>query len=363
MRITNDIKTNSFNNNDTDLDKNRNNSINEFDFLINSIWSNVVGSLDLNLSIIFSPADADLFHQNFNTSFEFLNRFESKCVQFDREIKKRLCNSASYKYFVKKWQIQVYYQIRFQEIVSKFEEDLLSYTKLYNLQNEFGNEDLHLIDLNPNIFYLVVSDTLVKQMEFCWNESKCFLKCLMSQFWKLNLQLLSRYCSFFTQLFQNKIQMIQNSDQSQNQLSPLDQQQRPKTPTEVQTSIHSNNEQSNLQSNDINFTLLLLNDVNKLWSLKLPNFFDGIISPIMRSSNAIKDLSLIKEGFSCSLTSFNELQINLIDYIVKSQSEKCIFHLKNANDIPRLFRRTNREVCSVFLITITLFLIFLSILF
>jgi hypothetical protein len=265
-------------------------------------------------------------------------------MQFDKEIKRRLFNSTSYKYFVKKWQVQVYYQIRFQEIVSKFEEDLLAYSNNLNLQNELGNDDLNVMDSSQNIFYLVISDTLIKQMEYCWNESKCFLKCLMSQFWKLNLQLLSRYCSFFTELFQNMMKTIQNADQSLNQLTTIDQQQRPKTPTETNAGIHKNNEKFISQSNDINFSVLLLNDVSKLIYLKLPNFFDGVIAPIMRSTNAIKDLSLIKEGFSCSLTSFNELQVNIVDYIVKSLSEKSIIHLKNANDIPRLFRRTNRDV-------------------
>lgn len=92
---------------------------NEFDFIINSIWSNVVASIDFNLNLIFSASDPDLFHQRYLESFEFLNKFELKCFQFDKDIKNRLKESNSYKYFVKKWPIQVYFQIRFQEIVLK----------------------------------------------------------------------------------------------------------------------------------------------------------------------------------------------------------------------------------------------------
>ena len=71
---------------------------------------------------------------------------------------------------------------------------------------------------------------------------------------------------------------------------------------------------------------------------------DGIIAPIMRSANAMKDITLIKEAFSCSLHSLNELQQVLIDFIVKTKSNDCFNYLKNANDIPRLFRRTNRDI-------------------
>jgi hypothetical protein len=77
--------------------------------------------------------------------------------------------------------------------------------------------------------------------------------------------------------------------------------------------------------------------------LKLPNFFDGVIAPIIRSANAMKNISVLKDAFSCSLSNLNELQLVLINYIVKYEIEKCTGHLKSATDIPRLYRRTNRE--------------------
>lgn len=63
----------------------------------------------------------------------------------------------------------------------------------------------------------------------------------------------------------------------------------------------------------------------------------------MRTANAMKDITLTKEAFNCSLNSLHELQLVLIDFIVKTKSNDCFSYLKNANDIPRLFRRTNRE--------------------
>lgn len=89
---------------------------NEFEFVLNSIFSQLVTTLDLNLHSIFSPADPDLFHSQFTAAFDFINRFESKCSVYDCHIKRKLLHSTTYKMFVKKWPVQVYYQIRFQVI-------------------------------------------------------------------------------------------------------------------------------------------------------------------------------------------------------------------------------------------------------
>jgi hypothetical protein len=348
----------------------------EFDFMINCIWSHIVGCLDLNLSIIFSPADPDIFHQNFTISFDFLNRLETKCSLYDKEFKRKLLNSQSYKYFVKKWPIQVYYQIRFQEIVTKFEEDLLDHAKLA-LNDDETNVEEDLTDLNQNTFKLAISNVLVSQMEYCWLESSCFLKCLLAQFWKLNLQLISRYCMFFIDLFQNKSQAISTTAEANSLNTQVMQHvrtgsgiglenNRAKTPTDEISSQNRPlvNMSNKVVVSELDLSIMLLTDAHKLFSVKvrylftfkittpnshcfsdfkLPNFFDGVIAPIIRLANATKNISILKEGFSCSLNNLNELQLVLIDYIVKYETEKCTGHLKSASDIPRLYRRTNRE--------------------
>jgi hypothetical protein len=237
----------------------------------------VVACLDLNLNQIFSPADADLFHANFTISFEFLTKFEQKCSVYDKDIKKKLLASQTYKFFVKKWPIQVYFQIRFQEIVSKFEEDLISYRKLSaeNLHENANDndDDGELDDRNQNVFYLNVTETLVKQMEVCWTESKCFLKCLLSQFWKLNLQLISRYCLFFIQLFQQKLndaaaiaaatsQTTTSASQSDGTVASLEQRAG-----DVTSSIQSLNQKSS--ADDLSLCVILINDADKLCRLKV----------------------------------------------------------------------------------------------
>lgn len=351
LKIANEIKSNYYykdasgidSSDDTFLDQQQQQQIhksNEFDFILNSIWSCVVACLDLNLNGIFSPADPDLFHQNFTISFDFLAKLEAKCAQYDKELKRKLLTSQTYKFFVKKWPVQVYYQIRFQEIVSKFEEDLLNYTRLVSNDDD---RDEQVDRTGHNMFYLNVTDTLVKQMEICWQESKCFLKCLLSQFWKLNLQLISRYCLFFIKLFQDKLALSSASTAEYDDGTQWDVSQFSKSESSYQT-IGS---KSSLD--DISLCVILINDVDKLFTNKLPNFYDGVIAPVMRSCNAVKEITLLKEAFNSSLQNLNKLQSFLIDFIVNYETEKCLNSLNNANDIPRLYRRTNREVTAFFL--------------
>ena len=281
-------------------------------------------------------------------SFVFLNKFEAKCLQFnDKDFKLRLQTSQLYKQFVKKWPLQVYYQIRFQEIVSKIEENLYEYNK----PNEIvDSEDKEAVDHDPNYFCLKISDTVVKQIEYCWCESKCFLNSLLSQFWKLNLQIISRYCSFFSKLLQDKIFFLEKNEQLPTQLNKLQIEQietvRSKSPAENCRAVvnESRLESNNLLPNDLDLSVLLLLDVDKLYAQKLPNFFDGIITPIMRSVNVLKDISLLKEAFNCSLNNLNELRGIINEFINKNQANICLEYLKNVNDIARLYRRTNREV-------------------
>ena len=250
-------------------------SNNEFDFFLNSIWSQVVTYLDLNLGSIFSPADPDLFHQRYTSAFEFLAKFEQKCSTFDKDFKNRLVNSQSYKYYIKKWPVQVYFQIRFQEIVSKFEEDLMSYTEL---NTHVRDQETHSY-LGQDDLCLVVSETLIRQLEYCWFEGKCFLKALTSQFWKLSLQLISRYCAFFVEIYLAKLRsndMVPTQSQA-NLTTGSNETPRSRTPTEQLGNLNFNEpagtgmiqSQTNSSTEAMNLCILLLNDIKQLHSAKV----------------------------------------------------------------------------------------------
>lgn len=60
--------------------------------------------------------------QNYQTTISFIQRFESLCSTV-ADIH-RLRSSPAYIDFMKKWQLPVYFQLRFKEIATKYEESL-----------------------------------------------------------------------------------------------------------------------------------------------------------------------------------------------------------------------------------------------
>lgn len=118
--------------------------------------------------------------------------------------------------------------------MSRFEDDLIGYDRLIETTDD------------EERFSLAISESLLKQMEYCWQENRCFLKCLVAQFWKLNLQLISRYCLFFIRMFQDKAKEETNSEININS---------------DDTMIHTTNSK---ETQDLNLCILLINDVDKL---------------------------------------------------------------------------------------------------
>lgn len=283
----------------------------EFNFLLNSIWSHVVESIDLNLNQIFSPVDPISFHKTYLKTIKFLQDFEVKCFNQLNFPSQRLRSSKSYKYFLKKWPVNIYFQIRFQEIAFKFEQNLL-----LNQSPETTSEN--------DYFYLKVTNCLYESLNYCWS-GNCFLNCLTSSFWKLNLQLLSRYENYY-------------------RLAVIEQQNASVTATSE--TVNSEHQQQQVpvmnDASDLKLLVYLIADIKKLCD-RLPNFFDGNVAPLMRASG-VKEIGFVKESMSISICKFQELIILINDRIVGIVVQQASVYLKNANEMPRLYRRTNREL-------------------
>merc|ERR1712110_1039203 len=86
----------------------------DFDFLVRSLWPEVVEKFEDNLSFLFSAGDPDKFHTNFSQSMEFVDEFERNLV-FMEDVE-RFRDTIPYNSFVSRWSLAVYYQIRFREI-------------------------------------------------------------------------------------------------------------------------------------------------------------------------------------------------------------------------------------------------------
>ncbi|XP_029642669.1 conserved oligomeric Golgi complex subunit 2 [Octopus sinensis] len=298
-----------------------------YDFIVNSVLPEIVCNIEARTPSIFAPGNPNLFHEKYTISMDFMSKFEQQCGS--QASVKRLREHSSYQVFMSRWSLPVYFQIRFQEIAGAFENSLLS-----GLNNAPDGSDI----------YLHASFHLWESICHCW-QPDVYLPTLMHRFLKLNLQLLSRYSSWIDEIYQKENQKSSNTNILKNE--------RASTPASNNNSS-SNNKQNGLEQNNQTSTscesepitlgqiLCLLADAEKTSERIFP-MFEKDIRPKLESIG-YQNIDLIKDAF-------NDSQTNVLCNVPKFQNSviqeltcQCSVHLKQVADIPRLFRRTNREV-------------------
>ena len=84
----------------------------DFDFLVQSLWVEVVEKFDENLMFVFSAGDPDKFHLNFTTMYAWLDDFEKRLG--DIKAVEKFRQNPSYAVFIGRWNLSIYFQIRQQ---------------------------------------------------------------------------------------------------------------------------------------------------------------------------------------------------------------------------------------------------------
>lgn len=234
----------------------------------------------------------------------FLQEFESLELQNDEsQIEDFRSRNSHYKSFMSKWNLPVYFQIRFQEIALPVETALNRF---------FTSEE------NSEEYELEASRIIVEALNKVWS-SDVYLSALEHKFLKLTCQIVSRYMTAVEFNLNEKKKNVEKSD---------------------------NDEKDKNSEDDVKYLILLHTDIKNLTSDILPNFLANKILSVWFLDSDEATTSIITK---CYEESVNHLkgQINNIDeLIVDKISGVCLPFLKQVSDIPRLYRRTNKELPS-----------------
>lgn len=150
----------------------------EYNFILNSVFPVFVSLAETRVPTLFSLTSATMFHVRYNEAQRFL-----ETLQHHMSEKSVLAfrSSESYKSFMSKWSVEIYFQLRYTEVATNFETALL-------LENEpFGKKQK-----------LNITENLFKQIGYCWSEG-VYIEELKPRLFKLTLQLISRYSSYLSQ--------------------------------------------------------------------------------------------------------------------------------------------------------------------
>jgi len=186
-------------------------------------------------------------------------------------------------------------------------------------------------------FNLLQTNCLWDCLHSCWS-AEIFLQPLTHKFWKLNLLLASRYTNWLHEIFQTNILLEKNKDL--NEYGPLN-------VNSVDNNINERamNGTATKSAEDSTQSLMLIvalaADIHNLM-LKLPLFVVDFIHPIV--CKYAFDLEMLTESVEEIKSGLDDFLPKLGQVVIDSISSECCIHLKSVYDIPRLFRRTNREM-------------------
>uniref|UniRef100_A0A8B9LMP9 Conserved oligomeric Golgi complex subunit 2 n=1 Tax=Astyanax mexicanus TaxID=7994 RepID=A0A8B9LMP9_ASTMX len=247
-----------------------------YDFLVNSVWPEIIKGVEGRIPFLFNPGNPDAFYERYCISMDFVRKFERQCGS--QASVKRLRAHASYQSFHNKWNLPVYFQLRYKEIAACLENAI--------------TEGLGAAPVGSR-YRLQVTEVLWSCVCRCWAEH-IYLPPLAHRFWKLTLQLLSRYAAFLTEVL--------------TKTPPPESTKDPVRPLPSSASSTSSRTSQDADSESGGPTAL-----------------------------STKQLVFIAADV-------DHLQEQVLNRMTQHLTERSVRFLKNASEVPRLYRRTNKEV-------------------
>ncbi|KAM9212829.1 conserved oligomeric Golgi complex subunit 2 isoform 2-T2 [Dugong dugon] len=299
----------------------KSNTVPGYDFLVNSVWPEIVQGLEEKLPSLFNPGNPDAFHEKYTISMDFVRRFEVQCGS--QASVKRLRAHPAYHSFNNKWNLPVYFQIRFREIAGSLEAALTDV----------------LEDAPAGSSYcLLASHRTWSCLRKCWSD-EMFLPLLVHRLWKLTLQILARYSMFVNELFLRPI----SNESAKDVKKPLVTGSKDPSVTQGTNDDQGNGPSETKPVVFISSTHLVyvVADLDKLQE-QLPELLETIKPKL--EMIGFKNFSSISAALEDSQLSLSACMPSLSKKIIQDLSDSCFGYLKSALEVPRLYRRTNKEV-------------------
>ncbi|XP_061692846.1 conserved oligomeric Golgi complex subunit 2 [Syngnathoides biaculeatus] len=287
-----------------------------YDFLVNSVWPEMVKGIEERLSYLFNPGNPDIFYERYSASTEFVRRFERQCSS--QASVRRLRAHPSYVGFHNKWNLPVYFQLRYKEIAGSLENAI--------------SDGLQAAPAS-SAYHLQASASLWSCLTRCWAD-KIYLPQLAHRFWKLTLQLYSRYGTFLDEVL-TKTALLEASKEPARALPSS------ASSTSSRTSVEETGSESGSPTSLSTKKLVrVAADVQKLQE-QLPE----VTEMVRRRLEAIgfTNFAIVEEALADSKGCLTSSIPALSTRMTQQLSERSCRFLKNASEVPRLYRRTNKE--------------------
>ncbi|KAG8213973.1 oligomeric golgi complex component, COG2-domain-containing protein [Butyriboletus roseoflavus] len=284
-----------------------------FDIMANVIWPEIGHAIMEELgSVIFAAGKPDEFLKRHAAVQAFIRALEfiapsTKSVQAMR-------SHSVFASFNKRWQLPIYFQLRWKEIVGKV-EDSLSTTHI----------DPNFSNLGHPVFLTPQAESVWSALGSCWS-AEIFIPALAHRFWKLTLQLLSRYKIWLETV-------LPQTEASVQATSPMDK-SRSSTPQASSEAIPENNAVDDL----LKQYAIILVDI-KAMTVQVLALWREEIGSALPELAAFQDMYINPEdALGEQLNSLSSIAEQVTKQVVQLLSRRACDSLLPVRSIPSQFR-------------------------
>ncbi|XP_017141250.1 conserved oligomeric Golgi complex subunit 2 [Drosophila miranda] len=271
-----------------------------FNFVVNSYWSDVEQRLEMHMNSIFAPGNSEVFYIKYKCTRDFLGKIEELLTSSGEQAVASYRQHKQTKSFEARWNLPVYFQICFQEIAGQFEAKLEPV-----LQDSTLNRNS-----NGNAYQLSTFNAAKEAVTRCWAEG-IYLPEVFPKFYKLNVQIVLRLSRWIT----DAIAVSKSSGFA-------------KSYTRHQLLIALHADIRKLDAYLPELQQLIIQSVPQQQRTKL---FNDVLG---------QSIASLADTLGAHLSSIQKTLVELL--IGECETE----NVRQVNDLPRLYRKTNREVPS-----------------
>ncbi|XP_047458537.1 conserved oligomeric Golgi complex subunit 2 [Mugil cephalus] len=288
-----------------------------YDFLVNSVWPEMIKAIEERLPYLFNPGNPDIFFERYSLSMDFVRRFERQCSS--QASVKRLRVHPSYTSFHNKWNLPVYFQLRYKEIAGCLENAI--------------SDGLEAAPAG-SAYHLQASEVLWSCLVRCWSD-KVYLSPLAHRFWKLTLQLYSRYAMFLDEVLTKTPSPEVNKEPTRPLPSSA-------SSTSSRTSLdEAGSESGSPASLSTKHLVYIAADIQKLQE-QIPELSEMVRQRL--EDMGFKNFAVVEDALADSKACLSSSIPTLNTRMTQHLTERSCRFLKSASEVPRLYRRTNKDL-------------------
>ncbi|TFL04432.1 COG complex component [Pterulicium gracile] len=299
-----------------------------FRILANVVWAELgTAIMDELGSVVFAAGKPDEFRKHYETTTSFLRALEYLAPSVHAIEAMRA--HPVYIAFGKRWQLPVYYQLRWKDITTKLETALSRTTMTTG-----GSKELYqpFVTAQASAVYWAVSS--------CWS-AEVFIPALGHAFWKLTLQILSRYYVWLQKVLPD-LETIPQSTTSEKNAGPHI--SRPGTPAQSEATPTA--ESSAVDETALAQMATALSDiqtmcrqVEKLWKNEISLMLDADVDPTAIDDEEAKPEDILQQHLSALQSFIPPMSLQVINILTR----RCNIALLEMRSIPSRIRAISNK--------------------